>query len=343
MLKVVFLGEFWLGSSARACSAALRRQGVEVTDVDAQTVMPAWRSAKLRAMRRLARPLMVAELNMLLERTVSEVNPDYLFAFKGTFITPSTLRKLKAGGVKLINYFPDNSIFAHGREIVESLSEYDLVFAAHYHTLGQIRGRVRGATAFHVPHGYDAELHKPLDAERTLREGPAPDITFIGTYTPQKERILDELLKRMRLADLWIRGDQWAERCKSSTVRQKIKGMAIPGHRYVEAISRSKIVLGLTSEAAFGAVEGDSVTTRSFEIPACRGFMLHQRNDEILKYYREGVEMECFGDAEELCSKISYYLQHADERDRIRVNGHSRCVPEYSYDARMRDLLSLLP
>ena len=50
--------------------------------------------------------------------------------------------------------------------------------------------------------------------------------------------------------------------------------------------------------------------------------------------------MACFGSVEELASKIEYYLTHPVERDAIARAGHARCVPAYSYDERLKQILA---
>ena len=67
--------------------------------------------------------------------------------------------------------------------------------------------------------------------------------------------------------------------------------------------------------------------------------MLHERNFEVLELYREGEEIECFDSAEELAEKIEYYLADPAEREQIARAGYARCVPAYSYDNRMAELL----
>jgi spore maturation protein CgeB len=47
-----------------------------------------------------------------------------------------------------------------------------------------------------------------------------------------------------------------------------------------------------------------------------------------------------FGSVEELASKIEYYLAHPEEREAIARAGHLRCVPAYSYDQRMKEILA---
>jgi spore maturation protein CgeB len=67
--------------------------------------------------------------------------------------------------------------------------------------------------------------------------------------------------------------------------------------------------------------------------------MLHERTPEILELYEEGRELACFGSVEELASKIKYYLAHPEERDGIARASHARCVPAYSYDSRVKEIL----
>ena len=67
--------------------------------------------------------------------------------------------------------------------------------------------------------------------------------------------------------------------------------------------------------------------------------MLHERNSEVLELYKENEEVACFDSVEELADKIDYYLAHPEEREFIARAGHTRCVPAYSYDNRVAELL----
>lgn len=53
----------------------------------------------------------------------------------------------------------------------------------------------------------------------------------------------------------------------------------------------------------------------------------------------EDSQIGCFGSAEELAEKIDFYLSHPAQRLEIARAGHDRCVPAYSYDIRMAELL----
>ena len=119
-----------------------------------------------------------------------------------------------------------------------------------------------------------------------------------------------------------------------------IQGYPVYGDYYAHAISSSKINMGLLQGAQGRASQGDSVTSRSFHIPASGGFLLHERTDEILEYYQEGMEIECFDNADEMVEKASYYLVHEDERRAIAHAGRERCVEEYSWQLNVKKILS---
>jgi spore maturation protein CgeB len=97
--------------------------------------------------------------------------------------------------------------------------------------------------------------------------------------------------------------------------------------------------LAITSGKVDGVAQGDETTTRTYEIPACGGFMLHERTPELRELYDEGKEVACFGSVEELAFKIEYYLARPEECEALARAGYVRCVPAYSYDSRVKEIL----
>src|SRR4029077_1246635 len=93
--RMLFLGENWYGSCARACCMALRRLGCDVTDIDVQTMFPQMRRRSSRALIRLIRPRLIREYNELIIDTASRFKPEMLLAFKGAFVEPNSLGLLR--------------------------------------------------------------------------------------------------------------------------------------------------------------------------------------------------------------------------------------------------------
>ncbi len=337
-IRVLFLGENWYGSCARACCYALRRLGCDVTDIDAQTIVPQWRQRSSRAIARLLRPRIIREYNQVILDSASQLRPDILLAFKGTAVTPTTLRTLRSSGITLYNYFPDTIPSEQGGLLAEAIHEYDCVFYTKKFWDAKPPDGLGKRPLVFLPHGYDPEVHRPLELDPRDISDLTHDVTVVASHTAYKEQLLRELVRLMPNLDLHIYGDRWVDPLRAPELRRHIRGMAVTGSTYAKTLQAARINMAITSWT--GRIEVDETTTRTFEIPACGGFMLHERTTELLELYDEGREVACFGSVEELASKIDYYLAHPEERNAIARAGHARCVPAYSYDQRMKHILT---
>jgi spore maturation protein CgeB len=335
-LRILFLGESWFGSCARACSYALRRMGHDVQDVSNDHYTPQWRRRISRAAIRVLRPIIEAEYNAQVLQLATTFRPHLLLAFKAPLLRGSTLRTLREQGVILVNYYPDPTFFAYGHLIPEAIPEYDCIFSTKPFLLDEAKENQLVIRDFqYLPHGYDPEIHRPEESDQLLQS----QVCFIGSQHDKKELLLDSLLEILPSIDLKIWGDRWGERGKSKRVLAKWQNRGLFGSEYARAISNAKISLALLSGQIGIGKYADQTTTRTFEIPACGGFMLHERNAEVLELFSEGSEVECFLNAEELAAKISFYLSNESARLRIAERGYSRCVPSYSYDERMKTIV----
>jgi len=336
MPRILFLGENWYGSSARACCYALRRLGCDVLDIDIQTFIPQLRRRSSRAALRLLKGRLVREYNQRILHAAADFRPDVLLAFKAPNVLPETLQALRSAGISLYNYFPDRMAMARNTLLEQSIPEYDCIFDTKTSWDGDTAEHIKTRCSVFVPHGYDPELHKPADLDTRDLQELACDVSVVATQLPMKEKLLEELLSLRPKLDLRIWGSQWDEYCRSNLVKKFVRGWTVTGTRYAKILSAARINLGLmgvTPEIK------DETTTRTYEIPACGGFMLHERAPEVLRLYQEGKEMAAYGSVDELAQKIDYYLAHPDERQAIAQAGHQRCVPAYSYDNRMLEIL----
>ena len=332
-LRILFLGENWYGSCARACCYALRRLGCDVLDIDEQTYLPASRSMAVRLGRRLVSRWLIHSYNSAILDATRHFRPQILFAFKGAFVRSETLRVIREQGVRLYNYYPDRMLFVRGTLLQDSLPEYDCVFDTKRHWDGDTECWMKLRSRVVVLHGYDPQVHcapPPSDCDASRY---ASDVSFVGNHSPRKQRILQELARLLPELNLKIWGDGWS---RVQELTKFLQGWAPKGDQYARIAAHSHInlaIMGVTENAR------DETTTRTFEIPACGGFMLHERTPELLESYKEGKEVACFGSAEELADQIQYYLAHPAEREAIARAGHAHCVPAYSYDNRVGEIL----
>lgn len=314
---------------------ALERMGHTTVPVDLMAIATSMPTLLRRIQWRLrAGPLVTRYNRELLGRL--EQGGDLFWVEKGVFVRPETVAAARTRGMRAVLYSPDNYFIAQNasRHLSASYSHYDLVVTTKADKIAWLKAA--GARAVLLSgNAYDPETHRQVPDSDPGRAAFACDVSFVGRWEPSRE----EWLVRVAAmgVDLSIRGIQW-ERARHPAVRRAIRSGPALALDYARAISAAKINLGLLSRLA-----GDTITQRSVEIPACGGFMLAERTPEHQAHFAEDREAVYFTGIEEMLEKIAHYLPRADGRARIAEAGRARCVTSgYSYDARMREILSAL-
>jgi spore maturation protein CgeB len=335
-LKILCVGETWFGSDARASFAALRRLGHSTYVVDEAHFVPTeWTTITTRVLRKVFRRSMVADLTAKLAELIALQRPDAIFVFKGNYVSAEALRLARRGGALCVNYYPDVSFMAHGPQLPSALPFYDHVFNAKTFGVNDMIAHGVSSVSFLAP-GFDPELHYPIALTQDDHEHFDCDVTFIGTWSPKKERILGDLCAALPDIKVKIWGNQW-EKSATPGLQRAIMDVSVTGEDYTRAICAAKISLGLLSEVRKGASSGDLITARTFQIPACGAFMLHERNAEAVSYFKEGEEAEFFSGNDELVAKVRSYVGDAEARSRIAASGMRRSHESgYSADSRMK-------
>jgi spore maturation protein CgeB len=298
-----------------------------------------WRSRLLKGARRLLTPWIQADFDADFRTLIRDLQPRLVFVCKGHMVTSGAIRAAKDAGAVTILWWPDVSFFAHGRHIPEAMPHYDWIFTTKTFGLDDLRERLGVTSASFLAHGFDPETHIKFACDDSDRARYACDVSFIGTWSPKKQSLLEALVERMPDLSLKIWGNQWEK--AGSALTGRIMRRPVLGAEYAKAIQLSDINLGFLAEIGLGASSGDLVTSRTFHIPACAGFMLHERTDEVRAYFVEDQECALFGDVEEMIAKIEHFRAHADERTAIAEAGYQRSLRSgYSIDDRALAVLS---
>jgi spore maturation protein CgeB len=338
--RILCVGETWFGSDARAAFAALRRLGHSIQVVDQNNYVPLhWQTKLSKAIRKAFRPLFVKELMLDVYGILERSRPHCLFVFKGNWVHPEIIKYCRSLGIATVNYYPDVSFLSHGPYIPQALPLYDQIFNTKSYGVGDMQSQLGVRKVNFLEPGYDPELHRPVSLTNEERKTYGCDVAFIGTWSPKKESILLSLRKALPNIRIRIWGFQWDRKC-APALKGSVMGYGITGDEYTKAICGSAICLGLLSEIGLGSSSGDLITARTFQIPACGTFMLHERNPEVLHYFEEGRDAEFFDSSEELARKVNYYLSDERKREEIAKNGLLRSNREdYSIDNRMSSVL----
>ena len=337
-MKILFVGESWLGSCARSLREALARNpAVTLDEINEETFFPKHRAKWLRGVHRLLGPQYRRELGCAIVSRVLRLQPDVLMVYKGNPIDAALLQRIKhaSPSVITVNVYPDCSPHAHGARHREAVGEYDIVISTKpYHPeLWATTYGYRNACRF-VPQGYDSALHlvDELPAKASL------DITMVATWRPEYHRLMLSLARELGGSPITvgIGGNGWAVHAGDLPAHWQLPG-ELTGQSYIQFLRSGRICIApLNREVNInGHVQpGDVDTTRSYELAAAHCFFLHQRTSYIQTVYDELTEVPMFDDAAELAGHIRHYLAHPDERVGFALRAHKRAVPEYSVDVR---------
>ena len=83
------------------------------------------------------------------------------------------------------------------------------------------------------------------------------------------------------------------------------------------------------------------IPQRAFDIMGSGGFLLSNYQNDFLDYFNPGEDFVFYESEEDLLSKVTYYLEHEDERAAIAKSGHDKVAHAHTYRHRIREMLSL--
>lgn len=340
-VRILFAGELWEGSDAYAYIRAMRRAHHAVTAISADGYIGSgWRSAPLRVLRRALMPVFVREYEQALVHLAEQTRPELFVGFKAPFVTRRAMRAIQNTGAVTINIYPDVSFTAHGKYLPTTLPLYDWVFTTKTFGLADMAAQLGILAASFFPPAFDPEVHYPRPLSRADEERLGADVSFIGSWSPNKERLVSAVARALPDVRLRVWGNGWNRRLEP-VLAPFVMNLPIIGADYAKAVCASAVNLGLVSELVTGASSGDLITHRTIAMPACGGFMLHERTSEVTTLFEEDRECALFGSEEELVAKVRYFLDNSGERLAIAAAGHRRALASgYSVDDRAREVVA---
>lgn len=342
MIKILCVGPQWRGSNAGGMFKALGRIGnlIEIVDENYFINFNAV-GLKSKIVSKLFRTLEIQEFNKAILATAEVFNPDLLFIYKGAFVLPETLEHFKSKKIPLVNFYPDVSFRTHGRLLAKTLPLYDYIFTTKTFGILDMKEQLGVTNSSFIPHGFDPEIHRPLDISQINGSLYSCDVSFIGGYSQKKAFLLSSIKQAFPEINLKIWGGRW-ENCSDKHLSKSIMNTSILGDLYLLGILSSKINLGLLHEKVEGASSGDKITSRTFHIPGAGGFMIHEKTEEVIQYFEEDKEVVFFETPEELCKKIEHYLYNPTAREDISKEGNKRAWCEHKLDHRAQSVISVI-
>jgi hypothetical protein len=314
---------------------------VDAIDMDEMVRSNGWLERQLTG-KSLRTPKVYAFNRLLLEKARAG-NYDIVWIERGLYVFPRVLEALKPlWGTILVYHNTDDpnanlSSFHRlmWRFLKRSLSLYDVHVTSNIHNVREMR-------ELGFPHVHHMELcaNEAIEFRGTLsaeeRAARGASVGFIGHWEPRTERMLSRVAEAG--VPLKIYGGGWDRAAANGVLVPAIQRRLVWGEEYAKTIASFDINLGIVSEW-----NRNHTASRTFQMPALGGFMIHQRNELVTRYFREDQEMVFFDSDDELVEKCRHYVEHPDERKRIAEAGRRRCVDSGYFELdRVKELLPLL-
>lgn len=260
--------------------------------------------------------------------------PDLSVVIRGERLKPETIHELdNISSIGCINIYPDNPFVIPGPRaalMMTSLREYKIILTFSK-SLIPVFYQLGATRVEWLPFAYDPSIHYQIDKTKNAFSEVIP-VSYVGTWGLMQEKWLKPLAK----LGLKIYGNSWDYLMAGSPLRPCwVRGEG-QGAAMSKVIANSKIVFNLVR-----AEHGCAHSMKTFEIPACGGFMLTNWTEEQAMFFEEGKECVFFRTMEGMLDKVEYYLFNEGERERIR-HGGLVAVSGHTYEARALAIIKMI-
>jgi hypothetical protein len=333
-VRILYIGDDWLGSNASSLADGFRLAGHEVIVVDSTAVSlparlsPPWVYAKLAGTRA---PWEIEAVHRRIERRAAEFHPDLVFGFKTVHLDQSRL--LATPAQWHVHYSPDDASNPYNTSpaYLEFEREWDLVVTTKRYNVLELLERGARAVKF-VLSAYDPAWHH-LCARRGSRQYL---LGFVGTCRPDRRAGMIDLARRYG-DGMFVRGPGWWRVPELRRTRATVAGPVYGEHFSAVVASATANLVLLNSD------NRDTQTCRTFEVPAAGGLFVGERTDEHRDLLDEGTECLLFSGDDELHEHLHWCRGNPELARKIAESGHQRIANGgHRYVDRAREIIAEL-
>ncbi len=319
-----------------ALEAMAARGECEFTFFDEARYLRPQRSITARiAQRVVGRPAGYRAVNAALVAEARRTAPDIVLVGKGAYFSPATLRRVReVTGAVMVNWASDDPFNRANStaDLVGSIPLFDLYVCTKRAVMDDVV-RAGCARAIYVRFGYKPNLHFPEPPATTQEHRRFDcDVIFIGGGDADRVPYFETLVRELPELNLNLYGGYWD---RYRALRRYWRGNVI-GRDFRLAVGGAKICVNLVRRA-----NRDDTVMRTFELPACGGFMLAERTAAHQELFAEDLEAVFFGTPDELVAKVRQWLIRDDDRHTIAVAGYRKISGgRNTYADRMNEILA---
>lgn len=261
----------------------------------------------------------ISALNSRLIKYTEEIKPELIFLYSSRLVYATTIKRLKKNGITIFAYNNDDPFAAYfpkyfWRHFRGCLKYIDVGFAYREKNIEEYRdcgcNKVEILRSYYIK---NRNYYMPEARDKV------PAVVFLGHYEDdERQEYIRKLLKAKIKIGVPVRS--WEEFEVNNPYLIKLENSH---ERYNEILNGTQIAIVFLSK-----INNDTYTRRCFEIPVTKTLMITTYTDDIASMFKEDKEAVFFRNGEEFVEKIKYYLDHADERQKIAEAGYQRLMKD---------------
>jgi len=268
-------------------------------------------------------------MNKKLIMHVRRSSPDILMLSRAETVLPETLRLIrKSTQTIIINVFTDNPLYMGNFDAIEPCHCF---FVKDTYVLDALK-KVGLKNVFYLPQCTNPDICKPMVLSGQEKKTFSSEISLIGSMYPYRLKLLEEIAD----LNLGIWGKGW-EKAADKRITMHVRGGDIRGSKKTMAINGSAI--SLNPHHPLNDIKGTN--SRTFDIAACKSFMLTDYKEDIDDLLKIDKEVICYRTPEELKDLVQYYLKNPAERMKVAEAAYRRVLRDHTYDNRAREILDI--
>lgn len=325
-MKVLFCGYHnpHFSTITEYVEGALRDLGHEVVVFDdRQLIFPGRVRDRIEGARRFA----LDYLNYQLRGLAAKVRPDLCLVSGGHRVSRETICRLKLMGITTALWTIDAP--HHFQPIIDVAAIYDYVFCGGSEAVDILK-RHGVVHARWLPFGVAPNVLQKALSSTTSDKRYQADVAFVGSYYPNRAACLRTLTD----IDLAIWGPGWGALAPEDPLAACVRGGTLTPVQWQQVFAQARINIVIHYQD--GRVPCYQASPKVYEIMACGGFVLSDRQKDVLTLFREGIHLATFADSSDLKSCVRHYLAETSKRQEMAEAGRQEVLCRHTYRHRMR-------
>lgn len=273
----------------------------------------------------------IRKMNREIVLLTKQYNPDLILLFTNTRVLPGTLACIRTMNekIKIAWLWPDTPLNLEKHNFLNApLVDISCTYSS---ATIPVFARLGFPNLHWVPLAGDLKMH----GVDQVREDFETDISFVGGWRPEREKVMTIICRHFKTANIKIYGPYWKRDCKDPEVRNKIKGEGLYEADLAAFFNKSRININVIDDTNFPAAN-----MRFFEVSAAGGLQLASACPEQEEIFSHREHILYFKSEEQIISEIEWALSHPQECSLMRKKAHNLLKDAHTYSHRLQYIIN---